>query len=86
MPGTPGHPRAGRRAPSRYAIHPRAALINHRTMEIFRSVGIELMVGEKSGQQFDQDGAIMAVETFEQDADGSRSAVRVARGGGNQPD
>jgi hypothetical protein len=55
-------------------------------MEIFRSVGIELMVGEKSGQQFDQDGAIMAVETFEQDADGSRSAVRVARGGGNQPD
>src|SRR5438477_3295533 len=46
------------------AIHPRAAMINQRTMEIFRSVGIERMVGEKSGEQFDQDGAIMAVETL----------------------
>jgi 2-polyprenyl-6-methoxyphenol hydroxylase-like FAD-dependent oxidoreductase len=46
------------------AIHPRAALINQRTMEIFRSVGIERLVGEKSGEQFDQDGAIMAVETM----------------------
>jgi len=46
------------------AIHPRAALINQRTMEIFRSVGIERMVREKSGKQFDQDGAIMAVETL----------------------
>jgi 2-polyprenyl-6-methoxyphenol hydroxylase-like FAD-dependent oxidoreductase len=46
------------------AIHPRAALINQRTMEIFRSVGVEQIVGEKSGQQFDQDGAIMAVETL----------------------
>jgi 2-polyprenyl-6-methoxyphenol hydroxylase-like FAD-dependent oxidoreductase len=46
------------------AIHPRAALINQRTMEILRSVGIERMVHEKSGEQFDQDGAIMAVETL----------------------
>src|SRR5438874_6297429 len=46
------------------AIHPRAALINQRTMEIFRSVGVEQIVREKSGQQFDQDGAIMAVETL----------------------
>ena len=46
------------------AIHPRAAMINQRTMEIFRSVGIEQTVGEKSGEQFDQDGAIMAVETL----------------------
>ncbi len=46
------------------AIHPRAALINQRTMEIFRGVGIERMVREKSGEQFDQDGAIMAVETL----------------------
>ncbi len=46
------------------AIHPRAAMINQRTMEIFRGVGIERMVGEKSGEQFDQDGAIMAVETL----------------------
>ena len=48
----------------RTAIHPRAAMINQRTMEIFRGVGIERMVGEKSGEQFDQDGAIMAVETL----------------------
>src|SRR4051794_38261695 len=46
------------------AIHPRAALINQRTMEIFRSVGVEQIVSEKSGEQFDQDGAIMAVETL----------------------
>src|SRR5580658_7703871 len=46
------------------ATHPRAALINQRSMEIFRSVGIERMVHEKSGEQFDQDGAIMAVETL----------------------
>src|SRR5580704_13787243 len=46
------------------AIHPRAAMINQRTMEIFRIAGIERMVREKSGEQFDQDGAIMAVETL----------------------
>ena len=46
------------------AIHPRAAQINQRTMEIFRGVGVERIVGEKSGEQFDQDGAIMAVETL----------------------
>jgi 2-polyprenyl-6-methoxyphenol hydroxylase-like FAD-dependent oxidoreductase len=46
------------------AIHPRAAMINQRTMEIFRSVGVERIVHEKSGRQFDQDGAIMAVETL----------------------
>ncbi|HEY4362427.1 MAG TPA: FAD-dependent monooxygenase [Bryobacteraceae bacterium] len=46
------------------AIHPRAAQISQRTMEIFRTVGIEQRVREKSGQQFVQDGAIMAVETL----------------------
>ena len=46
------------------AIHPRAAQISQRTMEIFRTVGIEQMVREKSGEQFVQDGAIMAVETL----------------------
>jgi 2-polyprenyl-6-methoxyphenol hydroxylase-like FAD-dependent oxidoreductase len=46
------------------AIHPRAAQINQRTMEIFRTVGIEQIVGQKSQQQFVQDGAIMAVETL----------------------
>ena len=46
------------------AIHPRAAQISQRTMEIFRTVGIEQIVREKSGEQFVQDGAIVAVETL----------------------
>lgn len=46
------------------AIHPRAALINQRTMEIFRTAGIEQIVMQKSGEQFDQDGAVMSVETL----------------------
>ena len=46
------------------AIHPRAAMINQRTMEIFRSVGLEQTVREKSGEQFDQDGAIVSSIRF----------------------
>ena len=46
------------------AIHPRAAQITQRSMEIPRTVGIEQIVREKSDQQFVQDGAIMAVETL----------------------
>jgi len=46
------------------AIHPRAAQISQRTMEIFRTMGIEQTIGRKSGEQFVQDGAIMAVETL----------------------
>jgi 2-polyprenyl-6-methoxyphenol hydroxylase-like FAD-dependent oxidoreductase len=46
------------------AIHPRAAQISQRTMEIFRTVGVEQLVREKSDEQFVQDGAIMAVETL----------------------
>jgi 2-polyprenyl-6-methoxyphenol hydroxylase-like FAD-dependent oxidoreductase len=46
------------------AIHPRAAQITQRSMEILRMVGIEQIVREKSDQQFVQDGAIMAVETL----------------------
>src|SRR5437762_14345566 len=46
------------------AIHPRAAQISQRTMEVFRTVGIEQIVREKSEGQFVQDGAIMAVETL----------------------
>ena len=46
------------------AIHPRAAQISQRTMEILRSVGIEQIVRERSGEQFVQDGAIMAVDTL----------------------
>jgi 2-polyprenyl-6-methoxyphenol hydroxylase-like FAD-dependent oxidoreductase len=46
------------------AIHPRAAQITQRTMEIFRTVGVEQIVTRKSSEQFVQDGAIMAVETL----------------------
>src|SRR5919108_2173937 len=46
------------------AIHPRAAQISQRTMEIFRTVGIEQVVRKKSDEQFVQDGAIMASETL----------------------
>jgi 2-polyprenyl-6-methoxyphenol hydroxylase-like FAD-dependent oxidoreductase len=46
------------------AIHPRAAQITQRTMEIFRTVGIEQIVRRRSDEQFVQDGAIMAVETL----------------------
>ena len=46
------------------AIHPRAAMITQRTMEVFRTVGIEQIVMRKSDEQFVQDGAIMAVETL----------------------
>src|SRR5579862_8934279 len=46
------------------AIHPRAAMITQRTMEILRTVGVEQIVMRKSDEQFVQDGAIMAVETL----------------------
>ncbi|HVG54336.1 MAG TPA: FAD-dependent monooxygenase [Vicinamibacterales bacterium] len=46
------------------AIHPRAAQITQRSMEILRMVGIEQIVRAKSDEQFVQDGAIMAVETL----------------------
>src|SRR5688572_2330323 len=46
------------------AIHPRAAQITQRSMEILRMVGVEQIVRQKSDEQFVQDGAIMAVETL----------------------
>jgi 2-polyprenyl-6-methoxyphenol hydroxylase-like FAD-dependent oxidoreductase len=46
------------------AIHPRAAQVHQRSMEIFRQVGIEGVVRTKCEEQFVQDGAIMAVETL----------------------
>lgn len=46
------------------AIHPRAAMIYQRTMEIVRSFGIEQQVRERSYQQFEPDGAIMSVESI----------------------
>ncbi len=46
------------------AIHPRAAMITQRTMEILREVGIEQIVMKRSDEQFVQDGAIMALESL----------------------
>ena len=46
------------------AIHPRAAMITQRTMEVLRTVGVEEIVLQKSDEQFVQDGAIMALETL----------------------
>ena len=46
------------------AIHPRAALILQRSMEILRDIGIEDVVQRRSAEQFDQDAAIMAVESL----------------------
>jgi 2-polyprenyl-6-methoxyphenol hydroxylase-like FAD-dependent oxidoreductase len=46
------------------AIHPRAAMINQRTMEILRLVGVEQIVRARSEGQFVQDGAIVAVESL----------------------
>lgn len=46
------------------AIHPRAAAILQRSMEILRTGGIEKEVRTKSAEQFDQDAATMAVESL----------------------
>jgi 2-polyprenyl-6-methoxyphenol hydroxylase-like FAD-dependent oxidoreductase len=46
------------------AIHPRAAHATQRTMEIFRSVGLETSIRERSAEQFVQDGGVVEVETL----------------------
>jgi putative polyketide hydroxylase len=46
------------------AIHPRAAQCTQRTMEIFRTLGIEDIVMAKSEAQFVQDAGVVAVETL----------------------
>jgi 2-polyprenyl-6-methoxyphenol hydroxylase-like FAD-dependent oxidoreductase len=46
------------------AIHPRAAQMNQRTIEILRNVGLEEVARQRSEEQFVQDGAVMAVETL----------------------
>lgn len=46
------------------AIHPRAAQMNPRTLEVLRSVGLEEVALNKSEEQFVQEGAVMAVETL----------------------
>ena len=46
------------------AIHPRAALVNQRTIELYRSVGLEDELVEASAREFVQNGAIMSVESL----------------------
>ena len=46
------------------AIHPRAAHFQQRTIEIFRSVGLEPAIVETANAEFLQDGAIMSVESL----------------------
>ena len=46
------------------AIHPRAASFHQRTMEIFRSVGMQEVVEEAAAGEFKQNGAIVAVESL----------------------
>src|SRR5215510_5873918 len=46
------------------AIHPRAASFHQRTMEVFRSVGLQRAVEEAAAREFRQGGAIVAVESL----------------------
>jgi 2-polyprenyl-6-methoxyphenol hydroxylase-like FAD-dependent oxidoreductase len=46
------------------AIHPRAALVNQRTMETYRAVGLEQAIEEAAGREFVQNGAIVSVESL----------------------
>lgn len=46
------------------AIHPRAASFHQRTMEIFRSVGLQQAVEEAAAREFVQNGAIVSVDSL----------------------
>src|SRR4029450_9988211 len=46
------------------AVHPRAASFHQRTMEIFRSVGLQEKIESASAQEFVQNGAIVSVESL----------------------
>jgi 2-polyprenyl-6-methoxyphenol hydroxylase-like FAD-dependent oxidoreductase len=46
------------------AIHPRAALVNQRTVETYRAVGLEPAIEEAAAREFVQNGAIVSVESL----------------------
>jgi len=46
------------------AIHPRAASFHQRTMEVFRSVGLQAEIERAAAAEFRQGGAIVAVESL----------------------
>jgi 2-polyprenyl-6-methoxyphenol hydroxylase-like FAD-dependent oxidoreductase len=46
------------------AIHPRAALVNQRTVEAYRTVGLQQEVEEAAALEFTQNGAIVSAESL----------------------
>jgi 2-polyprenyl-6-methoxyphenol hydroxylase-like FAD-dependent oxidoreductase len=46
------------------AIHPRAAMFNQRAIEIYRGLGLEPEIVDASRLEFEQDGAIVSVESL----------------------
>jgi len=46
------------------AIHPRAALVNQRTIELYRGAGLEDEIVAASALEFEQNGAIVSVESL----------------------
>ena len=46
------------------AIHPRAAAFHQRTMEVFRSIGLQQAVETAAAREFVQNGAIVAVDSL----------------------
>ena len=46
------------------AIHPRAALFNQRTIELYRGLGLEEEITVASEAEFVQNGAILSVESL----------------------
>ncbi len=49
------------------AVHPRAASFHQRTMEIFRSVGLQKAIETAAAEEFVQNGAIVSVESLSSD-------------------
>ena len=46
------------------AIHPRAALVNQRTMETYRAAGLQEEIEEAAAREFVQNGAIVSVDSL----------------------
>src|SRR5580765_4866310 len=46
------------------AIHPRAALVNQRTIENYRAMGLQPEIEEAAAREFVQNGAIVSVESL----------------------
>src|SRR4029079_12541910 len=46
------------------AIHPRAALVNQRTMETYRAVGLEERIEDAAAREVVQNGAIVSVASL----------------------